>query len=149
MALAQRPRPGREARELLAEELSPRSSAVAKCVMAPTSCTPARRGGRLRDPRRLLGVARAQAPHPVSSLTCTRPPPRAATAVDERLAPRHDVGAGRQRGVELLGLSAPSTSSGPSTPAARSAVASLAVATASHVAPPASAARAAAIAPWP
>ena len=54
-------RPRLEARELLAEEASPRSSAVAKCVQAASSSARRRQGG--DDRVGLLGVARAEAAH--------------------------------------------------------------------------------------
>ena len=83
---------------------SPRSSAVAKCVMAPdelaagalaaAACATRVASSGSRVPRR---------PIPVSSLTCTRPPPRAATASTNASRQADDVGARPQRGVELLG----------------------------------------------
>ena len=56
-----------------------------------------------RHARRLLAVARAQAPHPGVELDVHAPASARRHRVDERLAPRDDVGARGQRGVELLG----------------------------------------------
>ena len=89
-------------------------------------------------------------PIPVSSLTCTRPPPRRR---------RPPTSSSRQATTSAPAASATSSSPGDSAPrtrigtsampASRSSAASCAAATASHVAPPASAARAAGTAPWP
>ena len=122
VALAQRPRPGREARELLAEEVVAalvgggevrhRAHELARGALAAAAS---------RHARRLLGVARAQAPHPGVELDVHAPAAARGHRVDERLAPGDDVGArALSAASSSSGLSAPRTSSGPSTPAARS-----------------------------
>ena len=126
------------------------SSAVAKCVIAPASRSAAR-PRRLGDARRLGGVARPEPPHPGVELDVhARTGAARGERGDELLAPGDDVGArAAARRPAPRADSAPITSSGPSMPAARSSAASPAVATASHVAPPRCAARAAGTAPWP
>ena len=73
---------------------------------------------------------------PVSSLTWTRGPGEPSRGLRELARPDDHVGAGVHRRLEVGARSAPITSSRPSSPCARSATASLAVATASQVAPP-------------
>ena len=106
-------------------------------------------GGRLRHARRLVRVARAQPPHAGVELDVHAPAAARGHRGDERLAPGDDVGARGQRDVELLGAQRAEDEQRPVDAGARSCAASSAVATASHVAPPASAARAAGAAPWP
>jgi hypothetical protein len=87
---------------------------------------------------------------PVSSLTCTRTgfPAAARPARKPSRQATTSASAASATGRSVSDR-APRTSSVPPMPAARSALASSAVATPSHSAPPACAARAAATAPWP
>ena len=123
------------------------SSAVAKCVIAPTS---------RRSPRAATASATRVAssasrvpsrPIPVSSFTCTRVSGASRATNDSRQATTSARAASATSSSS--GDSAPITSTGPSMPASRSPRASSAVATASQLAPPASAARAAGTIPCP
>ena len=86
---------------------------------------------------------------PVSSLTCTEPPPRAATAAMNDSSHATTSASAPSATSSSPGDSAPMTRIGAWIPASRSIVASPAATTASQLAPPASAARAAGTAPWP
>ena len=102
------------------------------------------------DAERLLGVAGAQAAHARVELDVDADALGARQRrelLDEALAPRHDIGTAATATSSSSADSAPMTSTGPSRPAARRPAASPAVATASQLAPPASAARAAGTAP--
>ena len=85
---------------------------------------------------------------PVSNLTCTRTPTRAASATKGADQPTTSApsAAARARPVPVSG---PKIRIGAVKPASRSSSASGAVATPSHVDPASSAARAAGTAPWP
>jgi hypothetical protein len=102
VALAQRRGPRGEARELLAEERVAALVGGGEVGHRGDQLDGRLGGRRLHHACGLLRVARPSRPMPVSSLTCTRPPPRAATAATKCLAPCDDVGARGQRVVELL-----------------------------------------------
>ena len=77
------------------------SSAVAKWVIAPASSTCAVSAASAATRSPCSGSRVPSRPMPLSSLTCTRPPPACATARNHLLAPHDDVGLGRERFVQL------------------------------------------------
>ena len=103
----------------------------------------------LRDARGLVRVARAEPAHARVELDVHGPAAASRDGLDEALVPRDDIRAGRKRDVELVRRQRAHDEDRPLDPPSRSARASSAAATASQLAPPACAARAAGNAPCP
>ena len=123
------------------------SSAVAKWVMAPASRRSPRAATASATRVASAGSRVPSRPIPVSSLTCTPAPAASRATKPSRQATTSAPAASATSSSS--GDSAPITSTGPSTPASRRPRASSAVATASQLAPPACAARAAGTIPCP